>query len=430
MNKFIRKIAAVAMAAALTVSMGVTAFAAPAESKDATITKEMTMAEGTTTPAGDVKFRITPVSVDGLTDQTGTMPVIGTAGVVSVHLNKTAVGVVAEGKKTVVKESAPLFAGVTWPHAGTYIYKITEVADTFTLANTASLKESMDYDKSEYTMTVQVFNGADGPYVGAIATAKTKDTAGGTISTTTKVEATVGYNASNACAPSDDNNSTGKTTGNDTGNGLRFVNSYSKQTMVADPTDPSSFDNNLVIAEETLGDLGNQEQYFDFTLTVTAPKVITSATPAVYTAYLCNTDGEKITSGTANGLTFGNGGAITVTPGAALNFKLKHNQGLVFTNIPVGATYTASETDPATGYTVSTKQVVNGGTAVSTPNNKAFASTRIGEGKNSAMVSNTRESVEVTGIVENTLPYALLLAIAAGGFLALRAFNKRRKLVK
>lgn len=127
--------------------------------------------------------------------------------------------------------------------------------------------------------------------------------------------------------------------------------------------------------------------------------------------------------------------------GSAINdlssFTLKHGQYVTLTNVPIGATVTVTEKTPgalygvtATGY----EEAKSGATDVSYVYTIAEAadvqSTAINEAKNfegdKIVVVNTATLFPDTGVLLDTLPYIVILAVVAGG-VALLMLRKRRK---
>ena len=127
--------------------------------------------------------------------------------------------------------------------------------------------------------------------------------------------------------------------------------------------------------------------------------------------------------------------------GSAINdlssFTLKHGQYVTLTNVPIGATVTVTEKTPgalygvtATGY----EEAKSGATDVSYVYTIAEAadvqSTAINEAKNfegdKIVVVNTATLFPDTGVLLDTLPYIVILAVVAGG-VALLMLRKHRK---
>jgi len=364
-----------------------------------TINKHLSMPEGTTTPVGDATFKFTAVSVDGTAATPSNMPVIPDRKITFAAADA---GTVAAGVKTVKKESGNIFDSITFPHAGEYIYTVKEAASGFTLTNNATLSETMQYSDHTYQVQVIVANNAAGTatYIQSISVNNY----------TTTPTPTVGAKVNDG----DDGE----------GSSFEFDNVFAR-TNRNDPTNPEDANGkNLRIKKVVAGAGGDYTQYFNFSATVTAPAVVPAGAPTSYKAVI--SEGGAAIDPTNNGIT---GAAadhtFTVTPGTALNFKLKHNQQLVLVDAPVGASYVASET-PVASYTASYVQTIAGVAGTSTTGN-AVTSTAIGEaGANSLVMTNKKADITPTGIVVSNLPYIMVGAFAVAGFAFLMLRKRSR----
>ena len=104
-----------------------------------------------------------------------------------------------------------------------------------------------------------------------------------------------------------------------------------------------------------------------------------------------------------------------------------------FTGLPVGTKIIVKETG-AVNYKGSASVVLNGGdakivaagkyhedfTAVDGDNDK------LGQNKNTVDVTNTYNHVPTTGIIMNTLPYVLMIALCGAALFGFVAFKRRR----
>jgi len=373
----------------------------------AAITKLIKMPEGTNTPAATFTFTIAKKSLDDSTaaaDLTR-MPTIASK---NVTFSASDTGTVVSGTKEVRKETAALFDGVTFPHAGVYVYTITEVPNTYTIADAA--KESMTYSTGSYDVAVYVKDGTAGTYVFAIAaTIVIKDTADQTIGD--KVDPTPG---SVAGEYSD----------------MVFTNTYIRRHGGTDPTDPSH--QALGISSAVAGDYANKSKYFEYNITATKPALVVD--PVTYKAYVVNTNTNAVVTSAANGtgmLTDGAGGYFLFTSGTAQTINLMHDQKLVFIDTHVGAQYVAIQS-AAADYTASVRIIVDGGSPIdipnSLPNQSLSTQTRIlGQAANSAAFTNTYKTVTPTGLDISNLPFIVMLAVGIGGLVVLVALKPRRK---
>lgn len=386
---------AVIAAMGLLLSMPMAVHAAPptatgteASPAHVTINKHLQMPEGTITPAGTATFKFTSKTVDGAPATPTNMPALPDRTVTFVTSDA---GTTTGGVKTVMKESANIVDGVTFPHAGEYIYTVKEENSGFTLTNNTDLTETMDYSTIEYQIQVIVANNAAGTGVYVQSISVNVLAAGGTVGA--------------------------KVNDNDDAEGTSFAfDNKFVRTHLNDPNNPSdSNDTNLRISKKVAGDGGNLTQYFDFTTTLTAPALVTPSTPTTYKAGIM--EGGALIDPTANGISgAASDHTFTVTPGTALNYKLKHGQTLVVMDAPVGAKYTNTET-AVTGYTTTIAQTANG--VASTPAAPTVTDVLIGEATNASVYTNTKAAITPTGIVLNNLPYIMIGVLAIGGFILL-----------
>lgn len=415
MKKSIRKIASVVLASALCLSMGMAAFAEDApsatteENATAYITKEFQMPEGTTTPSATFTFDITKVSVDGLTTDAAkaTMP----NGSASITFSSADTGTVAEGSdvKKIVK-STQIFENAQWPHAGVYVYTITEAQSGVTITDDAA--ETANYSDAQYTATVLVANKADGSglYVKSFVVTKDKDDAGKEVTPAEGDKEKVDPKPVDPTDPTDPSK----------GGALRFVNTYTKKINVTpvnpdpDPDNPNANDKGLSVSKTVTGDLGDKTKDFDFSVKIVAPSL---ATDASYEAKVINADGTVDET-----LAFASNETKTV--------KLHDGQELVFTGLYVGTSYEVAEINLDSKYTTTTKSVVNSGTVTTVTADAttkiATVSNKVTEGNDIVAVNNDYSASTPAGILVNNLPFILMIAVAAAGFVAYIAVRRRR----
>ena len=375
MKKSFKTLLALALALILCLSLGVTAFAVDNPETDASayVTKELQMPAGTAIPATTFKFTATAVSVDGKTAEAGTAPA---ATIADVGFAAADASTAASGVKSAVHSSAVSFGA--FPHAGVYVYTVKETADTNTFAD--SNKQTLSYSKAEYEMQVYVANkAADGLYIASFAIYQTKDDSGAAIAQPTKI--TAGENGA-----------------------FRFINKYSEKAGSVDPDDPTAY-SSLKISNTVAGNMRDKKT-LDFKYTLTVTPTAFEATDATYTVTKHSADGSTADT--------------TVTGGVAYDFTLKHGEYISVKNMLVGSSYTVSEHDVDSNYTVTAAA----GDAVST-DQKTVNGTLVSAG-NTAAYTNTYNKEIPTGIIINNLPYIMLIAVACTG-LALYLAGKRRR---
>lgn len=345
---------------------------------DAYLTKELQVAEGVTVPGATFSFEFEQVKEDGGTP-TAQMPAI-TDKTIAYTNTDTAVPD-ASGLMKIKKISGKILDGVTFPHAGEYEYKVTEV-QSVTGYTVDPDNETMQYSQAEYTMRVIVNNKADGSgvYVKYVVVDRVLNDAGA--AEAAKV------------TPGDDV----------TTNAFTFTNVFTREGSLLDGKSP------LEITKTVTGDAGDKTKEFDFSLTLT--KAATEAAAVTeYTAVITRADNT-----TEN---------VTVPAGAAYTFKLKHGDNLSFKDsLPAGTRYTVTETAVA-GYTTSAKVKENGRTET-TIDNVTVANKLVGDHENYAKYTNDKSVTPPTGIIINNLPFILLIGFAIGAF-ALFIVAKRRR---
>ncbi len=148
----------------------------------------------------------------------------------------------------------------------------------------------------------------------------------------------------------------------------------------------------LKVSKTVTGNLGDKQKDWNFKVTFTAPTGDT-----VNSSITCTDSEKNIAAGW--------------TGSKEVEFVLKHNESIQFDNIPAGVTYTVAETEAnADGYTT-TKTGDSGTIAKKTISEAAF--------------TNNKDVTVDTGIVLDSLPYILLVAVVLSAA-AVMFVNKRR----
>ena len=375
MNKMFKKVLAVVAAGAMTMGMAMPTFAADGgKTTEAWITKtyytEVGKAEKFSFTAEQVKTGTGIIT----TDAAVTMP--------EISFTDTETG-------TISKRGQITFP--TYPEAGKYEYTVTETqtADPI-VAN--SEHEKMIMSQAEYTMDVYVTDGATGTEISNIVVNKVKDDAGQTA--TGKVDI-----------------------GNTDTNRFNFTNTYVQEAGTGtDPTNPDPIYNqfgSLNVSKKIVnanGTATTPDDEFAFTATFAFPK---------------GTDANTLGGIKANG------GDVTLAEGGTYTFHLKANKNMKFTGVPVGTTITVKES-AAKNYKGSAEITINGNKLTSvaeTSYNReliAVNSQKLGQKQNTVDVTNTYNDVPVTGIIMNTLPYVLMIALCGVALIAFVGFKRRR----
>ena len=154
----------------------------------------------------------------------------------------------------------------------------------------------------------------------------------------------------------------------------------------------------LSVTKNVTGNLGDREKYFAITVTLTgeAGKTYADSYPV--------TGGSKLVDGAADAA------AATISVGTPATFYLKHGETLTIANLPYGVTYTVTEADyTSEGY--DEEDIVYSDDA-----NK-----KIDSATDTVTITNTKGTTVDTGVVLDSLPYVLLIAVAVVGVVAFTA---------
>lgn len=419
-KRLIVRLLTVILSIVLCLSIAVPAFALGAEGEvegteqnpaTVAITKTFKMPEGTTTPDLTFGFAFIKKALNNNseTSDLSKMPSISDHTILFSDSDNPAA---IDGVKSIITEEVIDLTGVDFPYAGAYTYTVTEVQSL--VAGSLDTNESLVFSKAAYEITFYVSEGDNGLYVSAIGTYVIKNNEGTDV-TKEKVDPTPG-------------------TGGGLGaGGLLFTNSYTKNTGGVDPTNPDS--QVLSIRNAVAGDFADTSKYFEYAVTVTKPAIAGAAT--TYKAYILNGDNDVIDPAqNAPGATIKTddvGKKYIEFPADTLTtIKLKHNETLVFTDVPVGASYVAVN-QGAADYTPTATIYVNGveitpglsagvGQSLST-NNRIIGETT----PNSAAFINTHKSIPVTGLIINNLPFIIIFAIAVCAFVIFVVVKSRKR---
>ncbi len=376
MNKMFKKVLAVVAAGAMTMGMAMPTFAADGgKTTEAWITKtyntEVGKAEKFSFTAEQVKTGTGIIT----TDAAVTMP--------EISFTDTETG-------TISKRGQITFP--TYSEAGKYEYTVTETqtADPI-VAN--SEHEKMIMSQAEYTMDVYVTDGKNGPEISNIVVNKTKNDAGQTA--TGKVD----------ISNTDDND-------------FKFTNTYVQEAGTGtDPTNPDP-------TYTQFGSLNVSKKIVNANGTATTPD-----DEFVFTATFAFPKGTD--ANTLGGIKDANGKSVTLGEGGTYTFKLKANANMKFTGVPVGTTISVKES-AAKNYKGSAEITINGTkltpVAATSYNTELTAvnSQKLGQKQNTVDVTNTYNDVPVTGIIMNTLPYVLMIALCGVALIAFVGFKRRR----
>lgn len=377
MNKMFKKVLAVVAAGAMTMGMAMPTFAA----EGGKVTEAYVSKTYNTEVGKAEKFRFTATQV-----KAGT-------GIITTAANVTIPDISFTAEQTGTTKQRAKVNFPTFTEAGEYEYTVTET-QTADPAVADGEHEKMIMSKAEYTMDVYVTENREGNLViDNIIVKKMRDDKG------------------------DDAQGTKVTDIGDTDtNGFNFTNTYVQEAGTGDkPSTPGEDYTNYgsLNVSKTIsvpeGVQADANKEFDFTATFKFP------------------DG---TDANALGGVKGNGTDITLKQDGTYTFKLKTTEKMKFTGVPVGTKISVTES-ATPNYKGSAAVVINGAaqdTVTASKYDEAITVSEksLGQKKNTVDVTNTYNYVPTTGIIMNTLPYVLMIALCGVALIAFVGFKRRR----
>lgn len=377
MNKMFKKVLAVVAAGAMTMGMAMPTFAA----EGGKVTEAYVSKTYNTEVGKAEKFSFTATQV-----KAGT-------GIITTAANVTIPDISFTAEQTGTTNQRAKVNFPTFTEAGEYEYTVTET-QTADPAVADGEHEKMIMSKAEYTMDVYVTENTEGNLViDNIIVKKMRDDKG------------------------DDAQGTKVTDIGDTDtNGFNFTNTYVQEAGTGDkPSTPGEDYTNYgsLNVSKTIsvpeGVQADANKEFDFTATFKFP------------------DG---TDANALGGVKGNGTDITLKQDGTYTFKLKTTEKMKFTGVPVGTKISVTES-ATPNYKGSAAVVINGAaqdTVTASKYDEAITVSEksLGQKKNTVDVTNTYNYVPTTGIIMNTLPYVLMIALCGVALIAFVGFKRRR----
>lgn len=377
MNKMFKKVLAVVAAGAMTMGMAMPTFAA----EGGKVTEAYVSKTYNTEVGKAEKFSFTATQV-----KAGT-------GIITTAANVTIPDISFTAEQTGTTKQRAKVNFPTFTEAGEYEYTVTET-QTADPAVADGKHEKMIMSKAEYTMDVYVTENREGNLViDNIIVKKMRDDKG------------------------DDAQGTKVTDIGDTDtNGFNFTNTYVQEAGTGDkPSTPGEDYTNYgsLNVSKTIsvpeGVQADANKEFDFTATFKFP------------------DG---TDANALGGVKGNGTDITLKQDGTYTFKLKTTEKMKFTGVPVGTKISVTES-ATPNYKGSAAVVINGAaqdTVTASKYDEAITVSEksLGQKKNTVDVTNTYNYVPTTGIIMNTLPYVLMIALCGVALIAFVGFKRRR----
>ena len=394
MKKFTKKMLAIVAAAAMTMGMAMPAMAAEGTTVPDTKNnaKEAYISKVYNTEVGKAEtFSFTATQI---TDGDDVIKTPHTVTIPTISFDATDLG-------TTTKK-AKVDCG-TFTEAGKYSYTVKEDAQA-TPAVTKTDYEELIMSKAEYRMDVYVQETTSGLEINKIIVNILKDDKGEEFEEGTGISGKVDIGDSDQ-------------------NGFKFVNTYVQEAGTGERPDPTNPDpdyttnGSLNVFKKVVKNVNsedatapNSNEEFDFTAEFTFP---------------AGTDQKTLGGVKANGT------VIDLTDGKTHTFKLKDKEDMKFTELPVGTTIKVTEAAKANykGSAVVTLNGVETSIAAGKYNEALIANGKLGQKKNIVDVTNRFNNVPTTGIIMNTLPYVLMVALCAVALFGFVAF-KRKKVQK
>lgn len=193
-------------------------------------------------------------------------------------------------------------------------------------------------------------------------------------------------------------------TGKKVPNTNAFTNTYGAGNSV----------NDVTLSKTVHGSFGDLSKTFDFIVKFEKPA---SATDVTYGAIVATKSDKSIIikQGETVISAEGSADAVNLEYGKEYTVTMKHDQNVVFSNLPANVTYTMTEDGAVAGklgdYTVTGEQ---------------SAKKTMGSADETVAIVNTHEGTPDMGVVLDNAPYIAMLAIVAIGGVALM-LNKRRR---
>lgn len=382
MKKLSKKMLAVVAAGAMTMGLAMPAFAAGAGEETTKVTKAYISKTYNTEVGKAMEFKFTA------TQNTADADVVKS----EVACTIPSISFIESEAGTTKKVSSSEIKFAPFTEEGKYEYTVKEKESNPVINDSAN--EKLIMSKAEYKMDVYVVENPVGTFkVDQIVVNKTKNDKGA------------------------DEGGKVDISGDQTKNTFNFVNTYVQEAGTGtDPTtpDPDYKKNGALKVSKTIDAQGETPSTTD-SFSFTAKFIFPEGTDA-----------------TTLGGVKGNGKDVTLTEGA-YTFTLKHEENMKFTGLPVGTKITVTEAGAA-NYKGSARVVLNGGDAKIVAAGKYHEDLtavdgnkdKLGQNKNTVDVTNTYNHVPTTGIIMNTLPYVLMIALCGAALFGFVAFKRRR----
>lgn len=382
MKKFTKKMLAIVAAAAMTMGLAMPAFASETEETSKKVSEAYISKTYNTEVVKGLTFKFTATQV---TTGEGVNTTAHPITIPDIAFATPSIG----SNKAVSK----INFGDSFTEVGEYVYEVKEEQQSDPVVAETD-HEKLIMSKAEYTMHVYVVEDNGKLKIDNIIVNKKKDDKG--TESTGKVD-NIGGDANT--------------------NTFKFVNTYVQEAGTGtNPTEPGEDYTNfgsLNVSKRVVDAHTRTLQTFNFTASFVFPE---------------GTDATTLKNGVK-----ANGTDITTQLNGGYSFTLENGGNMKFTGLPVGTTITVKET-ATPNYEGSAVVTINGedaGTITADGYNKDFSVSgkKLGQNKNAVDVTNTYNNVPTTGIIMNTLPYVLMVALCGVALVAFVA-SKRRKVQK
>lgn len=379
MKKLSKKMLAVVAAGAMTMGLAMPAFAADAGEETKKVTKAYISKTYNTEVGKAMKFNFTATQ-----NTTGADVVKSTVACTIPSISFT------DSETGTTKKVSNEITFAPFTEAGKYEYTVNETAADPGVTN--SEHEKLIMSLAEYKMDVYVVENPVGNFkVDQIVVNRTKDDKG------TAKDGKVDIS------------------GDKDKNTFNFVNTYVQEAgtgttpTTPDPNYKKNGSLNVSKKIDAQGETPSKTDSFSFTATFAFPEG---------------------TDATTLGGVKGNGTDVSLTDGA-YTFTLTDGANMKFTGLPVGTKITVTEAGAA-NYKGSAEVFLDNvkqDTVAATKYNellKAVTDGKLGQNRNTVDVTNTYNHVPTTGIIMNTLPYVLMIALCGAALFGFVAFKRRR----
>ena len=448
MKKYFSKLT-LAIVAAIVLSLGVAvpamAATAPLEAVEIGVTKRINVAQGTTMPELNFDFVFTLLEAQ-TAPATGYVASSATSPNIPTRTANFPAGLTVPASNFLEWQTNPanILTGVSWPHAGDFVFGLHEAVNTNTaIAAADDMFLRYNINNDAYILVVRVSNcEATGTLV------PTEATAARATFTLPGTDGTPGTDSVwDRTDPKFPNYTPGEE-GTDPTSGervlvdpsdIRFTNGFSRDSG-NDLEDPALAITKYVAAQ----DQGNRTLPFSFTIELTIPEEAMNRTTPPGWSFPTGALAPSATTVAAPGVAISPpavGGLTGTGPSFTVTVELTHGQRIAFPVLPEGTRWAVTEAATAT-YTPSAVVTVAGtavtgspfssaiGTALRVPAADATPNTFYTSGTGTgADFTNTRTAPPITGLVVGSMPIIAVL-LGATALLAMAVASRSRQRIE